>query len=221
METNVVNRLAYDAQNTVYAATNTGVFHLSFKETLPSMISSESPAFILPLEYLEKNKSEPTIKDVHLWAIDYAEVSNDKIKQWRRQAKSKAMLPDLSVGLDREATEVFHWDTGSNPDTLQKGRDTMDWDVSLTWDLGELIWNNDQTSIDSRSKLMVELRESVIDQVTRIYFERRRVQTELLNTTVANQKLRFDLEMRVEELSALLDGWTGGKFSETIQTDQM
>jgi hypothetical protein len=53
----------------------------------------------------------------------------------------------------------LHWETGSttknDDDVLRKGRDSLDWNVSLSWDLGELIWNGDQTSIDVRSKLMV------------------------------------------------------------------
>jgi len=55
-----------------------------------------------------------------------------------------------------------------------------DWDVSVTWDLGELIYNGDQTLIDVRSKLMVQLRNDILSEVTSLYFERRKLQIELL-----------------------------------------
>ena len=86
-----------------------------------------------------------------------------------------------------------------------------------------MIWNPDQTSIDSRSKLMVELREDVLDQITRLYFERRRVQQELTqaksNEVSGNldRELKSEKEMRLEELTALIDALTGGGFSRKME----
>lgn len=219
METNDVRFLAGGAPSTVYAATDRGVFTLAVGEMPPlehSRIISDSGLKsnpIHPSRAISHFKNEPTINEVHQMAIEYAEVSPAKIKGWRQAAKRKALLPSLSLGLDRSATELFHWDTGGNPDTLSKGKDSLDWDVSLSWDLGDLIWNNDQTSIDSRSKLMVELREDVLDQVTRLYFERRRLQVELASPSL-DEPIKMDKELRLEELTALLDGFTGGSFSK-------
>ena len=120
------------------------------------------------------------------------------------------------MGLDRDAADLFHWNTGANPDELQKGRDFIDWDVSLSWDLADFVWSTDQTTIDSRSKLMVELREDILDQVTRLYFERRRIQMELITNEFLNPPLMIDKEMRIAELTALIDAFTGGEFSKRI-----
>ncbi|MBI5415328.1 MAG: four helix bundle protein [Candidatus Omnitrophica bacterium] len=220
METNRVNDLVKDARGRVYAATDAGVFYLSTGQAL----SSASANFFTQTQNPHRfdlfppsgNKSggdtDPTIQQVHRWAIAYAEVDPQKIKSWRSLARSRAFLPQLSVGLDRGDGEVFHWDTGTNPDTLLKGRDLLSWDVSLSWNLGDVVWSTDQTTIDSRSKLMVELREDVLDQVTRLYFERRRLQVELAADAL-EPPAQFDKELRVEELTALLDAFTGGKFS--------
>jgi len=59
------------------------------------------------------------------------------------------------------------------------------------------------------------LRQDILDQVTRLYFERRRIQSEL----VSNKDSDFDREMRVEELTALIDGLTGGEFSRRTHKD--
>jgi hypothetical protein len=168
---------------------------------------------------------EPGIHQVHQWVIDYAEVSHTKIEQWRRQAEKSAWLPDLDMGIDGgKSTSISDsiWGTYTNggqlyvgPDDQSRGKD-LGWDVSLSWNLSDLVWNDAQTSIDSRSKMMVELREDILNEVTRLYFERRRVQMELAANDTMEQPLKIDYEMRVAELTALIDALTGGEFSRHI-----
>ena len=168
-------------------------------------------------DILSRFEGEPGIIDVQKAAIEYAEVHPDKIKKWRDAAARKAFLPNVSMGLDRYVTDYWHWDSGTNPDTLQKGKDTVSWDVTMTWDMGELIWNSDQTSIDTRSKLMVELRDDIMNEVTRTYFERRRLQIDLLASPPQDLKLSLEKELRLQELTADIDALTGNYFSEHLQ----
>ncbi len=211
METNQVRQIRTDEKGHLYAATDRGLFFLPTEKPVVEQMDVCSGAIQGTFEH------EPTIAEVQAMAIAYADVHPRKIDSWRRRANHKAILPNLSVGLDRSASEVYHWDTGSNPDSLLKGKDFLGWDVSVSWNLGELIWNNDQTSIDSRSKLLVELREDILDQVTRLYFERRRLQVELSKNSLENEVGRFDQEMRLAELTALIDGLTGGEFGKEIR----
>ncbi|MCX5687130.1 MAG: hypothetical protein NTV71_00550, partial [Candidatus Omnitrophica bacterium] len=81
----------------------------------------------------------------------------------------------------------------------------------------ELIWNNDQTSIDTRSKLMVELRDDIMNEVTRTYFERRRLQIDLLTFPPKDLKLSLEKELRLQELTADIDALTGNYFSRCLQ----
>lgn len=220
IETNEISYLAKNTRGTVYAATARGIFTLPTQEALPSFNKSPGQQVITSQgytgNYLSQFDHEPNINEVHQLAIDYAEVSHEKIKNWRVLARRKALMPDLSVGLDRDASDLFHWNTGANPDELQKGRDLLDWDVSLSWDLADLVWSTDQTTIDSRSKLMVELREDILNEVTRLYFERRRIQVELVSNGLLGPQLKMDKDMRVAELTALIDALTGGEFSKRI-----
>ena len=233
LETNHVNWLVKGAEKSLYVATDKGLSYLSFEEIIPAVGVNEMVASQHSQEYLDEMidkismqaESEPSIQDVHDWAIRYAEVHPEKIQQWRGQARKKAWLPTLSVGMDYDqdwGTSDSIWGSSSSggthyigPDDKTWGKD-VGWDVSLSWDFSELIWNNDQTSIDSRSKLMVDLREEILDQVTRLYFERRRVQvqtvTEDLNTLQAYEK-----QLRIDELTALIDVFTGGQFSKEIE----
>ncbi|MDD5348376.1 MAG: hypothetical protein PHT59_07170 [Candidatus Omnitrophica bacterium] len=159
---------------------------------------------------------EPSIIQVQEAAIRYAEVQPQKIADWRRQAAKKAWLPEVSIGVNNDITDLWHWECGSTTrdgdDVLRQGKAPIEWDIGLTWDLGELVWNADQTSIDARSRLMVELRQDVLEQVTKYYFERLRLLLELEGPGTADKK-RKEKELRVRELAAHLDGLTGGFYS--------
>ena len=208
-----LNYLALNDQGDIYIAGEKGIFKSSRSN------SHNLSGQVLIQEYL---KYEPKIMDVQKAAIKYAEVSPEKISQWRKDAAKKALLPQVSIGLDRNSTDLWHWETGSSAigqsgdDLLRRGHDTIDWDVTLSWNLGELIWNDDQTNIDVRSKLMVELRDDILDQVNKLYFERLRVKSELDNLGIEDRGKRFDKQLKLEELTASLDSLTAGYYSEQL-----
>lgn len=206
-----VRFLALDNQDNLYAACDKGLFKAGLAY---SDYGASNP--ILALHY----KDEPKINEVQQAAIKYAEVGAEKIKRWRKQAARKAILPQVSMGVDRNVTDLWHWETGSttktDDDILKKGRDGVEWSVSLSWDLGELIWNNDQTSIDVRSRLMVELRDDILDEVTKLYFERIRIKMEVNNLSIEDSRKRAEKELKLHELTASLDALTGGYFSSRL-----
>lgn len=204
--------LVLDRQDHLYVASDKGIF-----KALPAENSLTRQDIIKTLH----QKEEPGIDEVQQAAIKYAEVEIEKIKDWRKQASKKAWLPKVTAGINRDVTDLYHWEGGSTTkaedDILRKGKDSLDWDVSLSWDLGELIWNQDQTSIDVRSKLMVQLRDDVLDEVTKLYFERLRVKMELDNVSIEDRKNRFEKELRLQELTAMLNGLTGGYFLQKAE----
>ncbi len=165
----------------------------------------------------EYTGQEPSIEQVQKAAIKYAEVEPGKIKKWRQQAAGKAVLPKVSASVSRDTSDLWHWEGGSTTktgdDVLVRGKEVLGWDVTVSWDLSEIIWNNDQTSIDTRSRLMVQLRDDILDEVTKLYFERLRVKMELDDITIEDRKKLADKQIRLQELTALLDGLTGGYFS--------
>ncbi len=232
METNGISHLAKDARNTVYAATDRGVFHLALNGALPSLISANQAPAVRTQSAVDFQdiqglfEGEPSIGEVHHFAIEYAEVGPEKIAQWRRLAQKRAWLPDLDIGVDsasdwsRSSSIWGSYTSGGQhyvgPDDKARGGD-FGWDVALSWDLSDIVYSSEQTTIDSRSKLMVELREDILDQVTRLYFERRRVQAELAAAAAIEPWMKMDKELRVAELTALLDAFTGGRFSRGIR----
>jgi len=197
----------------LWAATDRGLYRM------PAGIEA-APVADRPTaqELLSNFVNEPTIGEVHEAAIRYAEVHPDKIKFWRRQAALRALLPTVNVGVDRNRSLDAHFDEGTFPkfQVVETQNQDAQLNVSIKWELGDLIWSDNQTSIDVRSKLMVQLRNDVVDEVTRLYFERRRIQVGLITNPSTDQQELLDKALRMQELTALLDGLTGGYFSSHI-----
>ena len=164
---------------------------------------------------------EPTFKELRDAAIKYAEVSPEKIKKWRAESKVSALLPKVSFGADRNTTDLWHWESGSSTkagdDVLIPGQDSVDWGATLSWELGNLIWNDDQTNIDVRSRLMVQLRNDILDDLRRTYYERKRLQFELMTTPPKDMNTKFEKELRLQELTQAIDDLTGNYFLEHIR----
>ena len=80
METNSMSDLVKDARGRVYAATDMGCFYLSDGQALS------------PFPSEDRLGNEPTIQQIHQWAIDYAEVSPGKIRNWRALAGKKGVV---------------------------------------------------------------------------------------------------------------------------------
>lgn len=206
-------QVSLNRKGELYAATEKGLF----KSVISDYSIKESN---LSFCY----KDEPEIADVQNAAIKYAEVEPEKILRWRKQAARKAFLPRVTAGLDRDSSDLWHWESGSTTktgdDILIRGKETVGWSVSLSWDLGEIIWNGDQTSIDTRSRLMVQLREDILDEVNKLYFERLRVKMDLDDLPIEAREKRAEKGLRMRELTAMLDGLTGGYFSQHINVNK-
>ena len=63
---------------------------------------------------------------------------------------------------------------------------------------------------------MVELRDDILDQVNKLYFERLRVKSELDNLAIEDRGKRFDKQLKLQELTASLDSLTAGYYSEQL-----
>ena len=162
----------------------------------------------------------PDIREVHRMAIEYAEVSPEKIIGWRRGARWKAVMPRLSLNFSESTDDnIDIYKSSSNYYVINGPREKgNDWSVGLTWDLSDLVWNSEQTNIDVRSKLMVQLREDILEEVTRLYFERKKVFEEIGGLD-DDSKARREKCLRAEELTAYIDALTGGQFSRSINTE--
>ncbi|MBI4358576.1 MAG: hypothetical protein HY584_04685 [Candidatus Omnitrophica bacterium] len=217
-----VNRLAIvpHEPETLYAATSEGLYqiilgpeieHPEFIPTIP-----ESRWKLAHALFAE----EPTIAAIQKQAIRYANVSNWKTRRWQWASRFRALIPTLSAGKSFSTSDTIDLDRGgsNDPDRYIIGPpdQSKSWDFDLNWNLSDLIWNSSQTSIDSREKLMVELREDILSEVTRLYFERRRAQVEFILRPPADPLDRTHELLRIEELTASIDVSTGGYLTKEL-----
>lgn len=195
-------------QSVLYAASDDGLFMIGYGVEDTSGITETKNEYASGL---------PPISAVQAAAVRYADADISKIRQWRRQASRKALLPSIDFGFNKDTSELWHWEGGSTTreydDILRKGKNVYEWDVNMRWDLGNLIWSDAQTSIDTRSRLLVQLRSDILDEVTKLYFEYVRVRLEMDSLTLMDKQKLAQKEVRLQEIAAQLDGLTDGFFS--------
>ncbi len=196
--------LTIDNCGNIYVAGDKGLFRSA---GLPKSIVYSSTG----------NNQEPTIQQIQQAAIKYAEVINPvQIAAHRRLSRLKAILPDFSLNYDKtiygSATTKVNGTSYGNIITGPRN-----WSVSFKWSLSDLIWSEQQRLIDSQVRLMIKLRQDILDEVTRLYFERRRLQLELVSSGELKPKVKQDKELKIQELTALLDGLTGGYLSKKLR----
>ena len=210
--TNNVRSLALDGEGKqLFAATDRGIFKIiNIKEE----VEVDRDNKIDFEEILKRlSLSEPSIAQVQEAALRYAEVVHpERIKTLRRNARLKALLPDISVDYDK----TINYDSGS--DRYYIG--PRDWGLSLSWDVGELIFSEQIRLIDSNARLQVQLRDDILDEVTRLYYERRRLQVELILNPPQTPEEKLSKRLRLEELTANIDGLTGGYLSRQLKGEK-
>jgi len=209
LPTHQIHGLYYDLFGRFFSLTDRGIFYLKRKpHHAVDRVSDNTDRF----------SHEPSMEEVRVMVVAYADVGPEKIHRWKAQSRVRALIPSVSLDLSRDASDLYHWDTGASPDQLQEGEEITDWKVSLKWDFSDAIWSSDALSIDSRSKLMVELREELLSRAVRLYFERRRLQMELSSGNMEEMH-EWEGRLRLEELTAQLNGMTGGQFSRSFSTE--
>jgi hypothetical protein len=199
--------ISFDSLGRLWLASNRGVFR--------SVVSHEGISLSknVDMNKLDKwqafFKDEPTILEVQRQAIKYAEVIDPKkIRNLRIGARLKALVPNITLDYDR----TINYDSGEENYYIGP----QDWGLGLSWDLSDFIWSEQQRLIDSQVRLLIELRDDILAEVTRLYFERRRLQVELLFWPPKDPKVKFEKELRLEELTASIDALTGGYLSEQL-----
>ena len=214
--------LITDENETLVAATGSGLMRYNI---FPEPAGIVKPQIIIGPEKESRFenwlKVEPSVEELHSAAIRYGDLSHLKIKRWHLASRLQAILPTFSFSKDLSRNSSIDLDrAGTNdPDRYIVGPEDIDkgWHASLSWDIGDFIWSSSQTSIDSRSKIMAEYRYDFLSELSRIYFERRNLQQDLIFNPASTLKEHRERLLRIEELTSLLDGATHGYFSKTIK----
>lgn len=184
-------------------------------------------------ELMAAFKDEPSIRDVQLAAIRYAEINPARFAEWRTKVRERGLWPDtvqFTLGHDTDDDEDYMRSktvgiSGGTayvgPDDETWGWDTdNDWDYEfrVRWDLQDYCFHNDILKVSSETEDQVELRQEILEDVTKLYFDRRRLQVEALLQPDVPIALKVKRTLQLDELTAAIDAMTGGFFSDALET---
>jgi hypothetical protein len=184
-------------------------------------------------EVLAEFRHEPDVQSVQSWASEYARLSPEMVKRWLGASKSFAALPQLTLryqlrdGWDQD----FEYATADGVAAPSApGEDHIDvldnagvdqdryYYAEARWQLSELIMSSERIRVINESQDVVKLRDKILSEVTRLYFERRRVQVENLLSPKRDTLGQVKQQIRLMELTASIDALTGGTFSQSLST---
>jgi len=202
LDTKDILGIDFNRKGVLFAATSKGLFS---KE---EVVLAES---FVEIDKLTRN--EPSIREIQDAALRYNEVHPDKIRKWRNALKYRALFPSVSLDYDK----TIYGTAGTSTYDGKSYVGPRDWGLSLSWDVGNLVWNSYEDDVDTRSRLVTQLRINILDDINATYFERLRTKEGLMNKSYNNSVERMKDELRLKELTASLDGYTGGYFSKRLK----
>lgn len=164
-------------------------------------------------------QQEPNVRQVQEAALRYFNVNAETVKSMRSRAGLKALLPTLEIGggyenIDADEDTVNKEFSSTEAWVLRAGGGKK-WEIrgKATWNLPQLVFNAEQLDVASLAGLM----EGLLKESTRLYFMRRRLQVDMILTPPTDQASLLSKQLRLEELTGLLDAMTGGWFGQELQ----
>ncbi len=163
---------------------------------------------------------DPPVAEIRRRALARAGLQVERAEALWRGLRKRAFWPDLSLGFRVDADRDWTRDADQSfvsGDTRflldrRRGRGLdLEARIDLEWDLGGIAYPTRSVELSRELRLVVSLRDDVIDEIHQLYFERQSIR-ERLKTDAATLEPseRARLLLRAGELEAGLDAWTGG-----------
>ena len=173
---------------------------------------------------LSEFAGEPDVRAVQAMAMGYSKTNPELVEGWLEASSKAFMLPKVNLQYEKELdlSEDFSYISGADGDLLAEltGSDADNDDkyvVKLEWRLDKLVMSSERIRVINAAEDVVKLRDKVLDEVTRLYFDRRRLQVDALLNPPTSLQSRIEGELRLQERTANLDALTGGSFSAAIR----
>jgi hypothetical protein len=195
----------------LFAAADTGLLAGAALGPSGAGARPDAPPLVLP--------EEPAIERVHQAALAYLRLGPKWMDEMQQGVERRGWLPVVVLhgAFARDKSRATAWDEavtgGARWSLVDSDRDRAeDYDVGITfsWDLGDVAYHPESIDVSREAREVIELRDDVLDEITQLYFERRRVLAQLQSLSDPNDAGR--LRLRADELAAGIDAWTGGWF---------
>ncbi len=166
---------------------------------------------------------EPDIRAVQAMAMRYSKSNPELMEKWLASSKRAYALPKVNLQYEKQLDEGTRYDyvagadgtTEAQTDYVQIGNDDKVV-VKLEWRLDKLVMSSEQIRVINETGKANKMREKVLDEVTRLYFDRRRLQVDNLLNPPSSLSDQIEMELRLQEMTANLDALTGGEFSASF-----
>jgi hypothetical protein len=165
---------------------------------------------------------EPSVQEVQIAAIRHLDLRPERIRALRRGLRRRGWLPRFELrgaygggrSRQRDYDEAFTYDAPRLflDREVERSRDFAV-STALVWELADLAYHPESIDVSKEAREIIELRDDVLDEITQLYFERRRTLLQLAGQPSAAGAEAARLRVRADELGAGLDAWTGGWWS--------
>ncbi len=203
------------------------------------LVFSTSPAFALsPEDSLALRRAlsafdhEPDIYAVQEAALDHRELTGDSLDRYSRRARRSSLIPQLQAQaswLDqRDVRHRFRENIRADDDGFyapNTANHHLDDDfrfrglysIRLTFDLSRLVFHPQELPIQREVSRQWTARELLLQEITELYFARRRHQVLLLLNLAESMEDTLDRLLAIDALTARIDALTGGWFRAALE----
>ena len=153
---------------------------------------------------------EPSVASLQRAAAALAEVQPDRVRSLLRRARAAGSLPGLKVRVGRGAPAYTLYRDGYVPATSEGWH----FELEASWSFDRLIFDHNELGLLRETQRLAARRESLLVEVTQLYFDRRRLQLAALAEPGVESEEAVERQLAIEELTAILDGLTDGALSK-------
>jgi hypothetical protein len=181
-------------------------------------VSAGAAAFLLTVSLLASAQAEPpvepTIQQVLRLALKAARsLGPERTRELCRRARLAGLVPTLKVAARRGLEQDLSASSTADSDRTNASQgDDLTLEASLSFDLSRLVFASEEVRVLSIERWLLADRRRLIEEVTRLYFQRQR----LLNEQATAAAPDPELAVAIAEIEALLDAFTDGAYAKAL-----
>lgn len=204
---------AGQAPLTAYAATGGGL--LAYRTSLER---AEKARALTDIRRLLQD--EPRVEEVSEKALARAQIDLP-VASWRTRAALAPWMPRLTVRWNAqdpiEGPFTFRVSGTTVPPTFYNFRkENHGLTAQLTWSLRSVMWPSENLSVSRRARSLEKDKTRILRRIVNTYNARRRMQVALIQSPPRDVYAYAQKALQIDELSAVLDGFTDGWFTSAI-----
>lgn len=171
---------------------------------------------------MKKFDNEPKIERVQKEALKYAHINNGRFESWISRAKNQAWLPKIYVKgqVRKKNKDDYDQDDlsiGSFSDQGITIENQSYIEAKAEFDLRELVFHPDELRVNKEILTSVKDRKKLLEYITKLYFDRRKNQVNLILSPPRSSKGLLNAKMKIMQQTSILDALTNGYFSKNIK----